>query len=210
MLRTFCLSVIGIPKLSASFLASGMSDSLCLNTRYCHSQSPLALAYAGNIAVTAHRAQGGAKVDSTTSQSSSEIVNFIRESNKIYFGTLNIEQRKTLGITVLHAANHEKIMNDETFKSKFISMGSKKFYLDESYITNLLSGTDGDKLFDELKSKFLEGDLTQMFVYIWEMILSIGEEDDLEIELVESSAERYGFEKPLISETICTYYFIIY
>ena len=151
-----------------------------------------------------------AKVDSTTSQSSSEIVNFIRESNKIYFGTLNIEQRKTLGITVLHAANHEKIMNDETFKSKFISMGSKKFYLDESYITNLLSGTDGDKLFDELKSKFLEGDLTQMFVYIWEMILSIGEEDDLEIELVESSAERYGFEKPLISETICTYYFIIY
>jgi len=142
-----------------------------------------------------------AKVDSTTSQSSSEIVNFIRESNKIYFGTLNIEQRKTLGITVLHAANHEKIMNDETFKSKFISMGSKKFNLDESYITNLLSGTDGDKLFDELRSKFLEGDLTQMFVYIWEMILSIGEEDDLEIELVESSAERYGFEKPLISET---------
>ena len=142
-----------------------------------------------------------AKVDSTTTQSSSEIESFIRESNKIYFGTLTIEQRKTLGITVLHAANHEKIMNDETFKSRFISMSSKKFNLDESHITNLLSRTDGDKLFDELRSKFLEGDLTQMFVYIWEMILSTGEEDDLEIELVENSAERYGFEKPLISET---------
>ena len=142
-----------------------------------------------------------AKADSTTTQSSSEIESFIRESNKIYFGTLTIEQRKTLGITVLHAANHEKIMNDETFKSRFISMSSKKFNLDESHITNLLSRTDGDKLFDELRSKFLEGDLTQMFVYIWEMILSTGEEDDLEIELVENSAERYGFEKPLISET---------
>ncbi|MBC33410.1 MAG: hypothetical protein CMN01_02125 [Rickettsiales bacterium] len=139
--------------------------------------------------------------DSNSTQNSSELVNFIKESNKIYFGTLTIEQRKSIGITVLHVANLEKIRNDDAFKSKFISICSQKFSLNESSVSNILSNTNDDALFSEIRSKFLEGDLSQMFVYIWEMILSVGEEDDLEIELVENTAEKYGFEKPIISET---------
>ena len=139
--------------------------------------------------------------DITSTQKSSELINFIRESNKIYFGTLTVEQRKSVGISVLHAANLDKIRNDEAFKSKFTSICSQKFSLDESAVSNILSNTNDDALFNDIRSKFLEGDLTQMFVYIWEMILSVGEEDDLEIELVENTAEKYGFEKPIISET---------
>ena len=139
--------------------------------------------------------------DSNSTQNSSELVNFIKESNKIYFGTLTIEQRKSIGITVLHVANLEKIRNDDAFKSKFISICSQKFSLNESSVSNILSNTNDDALFSDIRSKFLEGDLSQMFVYIWEMILSVGEEDDLEIELVENTAEKYGFEKPIISET---------
>ena len=139
--------------------------------------------------------------DSNSTQNSSELVNFIKESNKIYFGTLTIEQRKSIVITVLHVANLEKIRNDDAFKSKFISICSQKFSLNESSVSNILSNTNDDALFSDIRSKFLEGDLTQMFVYIWEMILSVGEEDDLEIELVENTAEKYGFEKPIISET---------
>lgn len=141
------------------------------------------------------------KSDITSTQKSSELINFIRESNKIYFGTLTIEQRKSIGITVLHVANLEKIRNDDAFKSKFISICSQKFSLNESSVSNILSNTNDDALFSDIRSKFLEGDLSQMFVYIWEMILSVGEEDDLEIELVENTAEKYGFEKPIISET---------
>ena len=141
------------------------------------------------------------KSDKTSAQTSSELVNFIRESHKIYFGTLTMEQRKSVGISVLHAANLEKIRSDEAFKSKFTSICSQKFSIDESSVSNILSNTNDDNLFNDIRSKFLEGDLTQMFVYIWEMILSVGEEDDSEIELIENTAEKYGFEKPLISET---------
>ena len=99
------------------------------------------------------------KSDKTSAQTSSELVNFIRESHKIYFGTLTMEQRKSVGISVLHAANLEKIRSDEAFKSKFTSICSQKFSIDESSVSNILSNTNDDNLFNDIRSKFLEGDL---------------------------------------------------
>ena len=55
--------------------------------------------------------------------------------------------------------------------------------------------------FDSFKSKFLEGDLTQILIYIWEKVLSIGEEDDFEMELIENVATKFGFESAAINET---------
>ena len=40
-----------------------------------------------------------------------------------------------------------------------------------------------------------------MFTFIWEKILSVGEEDDFEIDLIENSAEKFGLEKQTINDT---------
>ena len=55
--------------------------------------------------------------------------------------------------------------------------------------------------FDNFKNKFLEGDLLQIIIYIWEKILSIGEEDDFELELVEKAASKFGLEPAIINDT---------
>ena len=76
-----------------------------------------------------------------------------------------------------------------------------KFSDDESYVNKLIADTNDDSLFETLKSKFLEGDLTQMFIFLWQTCLSKGDEDDFEVELLESTAEKFSFEKPEIGET---------
>ena len=52
-----------------------------------------------------------------------------------------------------------------------------------------------------LKSKFLEGDLTSNTYLYLGKVLSIGEEDDFEIELIENVATKFGFESAAINET---------
>ena len=131
----------------------------------------------------------------------SEISNFIRDSNKIYFGSLEMDQREAVAVALVHSANYEKIKNDTAFSQKIISMFAKKFGKEDSLISKIFSDTDDANLFDTIKSKFLEGDLGQMFIYIWEKVLSVGEEDDQEVELIETTAEKFSMEKPEIAET---------
>ncbi|MBS91960.1 MAG: hypothetical protein CMM95_02780 [Rickettsiales bacterium] len=133
--------------------------------------------------------------------SASEISSFIRNSNKIYYGSLDIEKRKAIAITIVHVANQEKVKNDGGFRTKIISMFANKFEEDDSYVDKLLNDTNDVSLFEVVKGKFLEGDLSQMFIYIWEKILSKGEEDDSEVELIETTAEKFSMEKPDIAET---------
>ena len=77
-----------------------------------------------------------------------------------------------------------------------------KFEIDSKYTDQLLDSEKDKLVLETLKEKFLEGDLTQMFTYIWEKILSKGqEEDDFEIELIESAAEKFGLEKTGINDT---------
>ena len=80
-------------------------------------------------------------------------------------------------------------------------MLSSKFEVSDSYLNSLFDDIKDGSLFDVLKEKFLEGDLTQMFIYIWEKTLSIGEEDDFQLELIELTAEKFSIEKQNISET---------
>ena len=131
----------------------------------------------------------------------SEISNFIRDSNKIYFGSLEMDQREAVAVAIVHSANYEKIKNDTAFSQKIISMFAKKFGKEDALISKIFSDTDDANLFDTIKSKFLEGDLGQMFIYIWEKVLSVGEEDDQEVELIETTAEKFSMEKPEIAET---------
>ena len=126
---------------------------------------------------------------------------FINNSNKIYFGNLSPEERVSVGITLLHSSNLEKIQNDSNFKNNIMQMFINKFSDDESYVNKLIADTNDDSLFETLKSKFLEGDLTQMFIFLWQTCLSKGDEDDFEVELLESTAEKFSFEKPEIGET---------
>ncbi len=133
--------------------------------------------------------------------SSSEIKSFINNSNKIYFGNLTPEERISVGITILHASNLEKIKKDSNFKNNLMQMFINKFSENESYLNKLVTDTNDDSLFGILKSKFLEGDLTQMFIFLWQTCLSKGDEDDFEVELIESTAEKFSFEKPEIGET---------
>ena len=78
----------------------------------------------------------------------------------------------------------------------------EKFEIDSDYTKELLSQNLDVSALSSIKDKFLEGDLIQMYTYIWEKVLSKGEEeDDFEIQLIESSAENFGLEKPNVNDT---------
>ncbi len=136
-----------------------------------------------------------------SSDSSSEVAKFIKDSNKIYYGNLSPEERVSIAITILFSANNEKVNQEGNFKQNIFSMLSSKFEVSDSYLNSLFDDIKDGSLFDVLKEKFLEGDLTQMFIYIWEKTLSIGEEDDFQLELIELTAEKFSIEKQNISET---------
>ena len=76
-----------------------------------------------------------------------------------------------------------------------------KFEIDSKYTEQLLDSEKDESVLETLREKF-EGDLIQIFTYIWEKILSKGqEEDDFEIELIESAAKKFGLEKTSINDT---------
>ena len=132
-------------------------------------------------------------------ESTSEISTLITDSNKIYYGTLSIDERKSIVATIINVSNIERMEGE--FRKKVVSMLTNKFEIDEPYLEGLLNETKDNSLLETLKSKFLEGDLIQMFIYIWEKTLSKGDEDDSEVELIETTAEKFSLEKENISET---------
>ena len=146
---------------------------------------------------------GEASQSATQSQDMAitHISEFINDANKIYFGTLSIENRKDVALAILHMSNLDKLANDQS-KQKFIKMFNDKFEIDSVKVEKLFNDTSDPSLLEVTKSKFLEGDLTQMVIYIWEKILSKGEEeDDFEIGLVETAADKFSLESQSINET---------
>ena len=139
-------------------------------------------------------------VDSSNN-SISGISELINSANKIYYGTLTIDQRALVALAIFKYSNFEAISNDSSLKDKIISIFANKFELDEATSKKNLEGDINSQNFEDLKSKFLEGDLTQMFIYIWEKTLSSDEEDPFETELVESMQLSFGFEPASVNET---------
>ena len=131
----------------------------------------------------------------------SEVEHFINDANKIYFGTLSIEDRKYVAASILKSSSRSSLQDNAHFKDKFIQTLTKKFEIDSEYAISLLEQEKDPDVLETLKSKFLEGDLIQMFTFIWEKILSVGEEDDFEIDLIENSAEKFGLEKQSLNDT---------
>ena len=131
----------------------------------------------------------------------SGIAEFINSANKIYYGTLTIDQRAFARLAIFKYSNFEAISSDQSLKDKIISIFANKFELDEATSKKNFEGDINSQNFEDLKSKFLEGDLSQMFIYIWEKILSSDEEDPFESELVESMQLRFGFEPASVNET---------
>ena len=131
----------------------------------------------------------------------SEVEHFINDANKIYFGTLSIEDRKYVAASILKSSSRSSLQDNVNFKDKLIQTLTKKFEIDSEYAISLLEQEKDPDALETLKSKFLEGDLIQMFTFIWEKILSVGEEDDFEIDLIENSAEKFGLEKQSLNDT---------
>ena len=131
----------------------------------------------------------------------SEVEHFINDANKIYFGTLSIEDRKYVAASILKSSSRSSLQDKVNFKDKLIQTLTKKFEIDSEYAISLLEQEKDPDALETLKSKFLEGDLIQMFTFIWEKILSVGEEDDFEIDLIENSAEKFGLEKQSLNDT---------
>ncbi len=142
-----------------------------------------------------------AKELQTDSSSFSDISHLINEANKIYFGTLSIDERKFVAVSILHTSNLDKIKKDSNFKKNLIKTSTLKLKVDNKYVDQLFNQDENSSSLELLKEKFLEGDMIQMFTYIWEKVLSIGEEDDFEIELIENTSEKFGLEKPTINDT---------
>ena len=131
----------------------------------------------------------------------SEVEHFINDANKIYFGTLSIEDRKYVAASILKSSSRSSLQDNANFKDKLIQTLTKKFEIDSEYAISLIEQEKDPDALETLKSKFLEGDLIQMFTFIWEKILSVGEEDDFEIDLIENSAEKFGLEKQSFNDT---------
>jgi len=139
---------------------------------------------------------------SSNNESVSEVSRFINDANKIYFGTLSIDERKYVAASILYSSVANKVNNDENYKNKLSKSLVEKFEINSDYVNDLLSQNKDETAFSSLKEKFLEGDLIQMFTYIWEKILSKGEEDDdFEIQLIESSGEIFGLEKTTVNDS---------
>ncbi len=129
-----------------------------------------------------------------------QISEFINEANKIYFGSLSIDNRKDVALAILHISNLDKLGSDQ-LKQKFSQIFTEKFEIDSAKVQKLMNDTNDALLFDVIRTKFLEGDLAQMIIYIWEKILSKGEEeDDFEIGLVENLAEKFSIESQNFNE----------
>ena len=129
-----------------------------------------------------------------------QISEFINEANKIYFGSLSIDNRKDVALAILHISNLDKLGSDQ-LKQKFSEIFTEKFEIDSTKVQKLMNDTNDASLFDVIRTKFLEGDLAQMIIYIWENILSKGEEeDDFEIGLVENLAEKFSIESQNFNE----------
>ena len=129
-----------------------------------------------------------------------QISEFINEANKIYFGSLSIDNRKDIALAILHISNLDKLGSDQ-LKQKFSQIFTEKFEIDSAKVQKLMNDTNDALLFDVIRTKFLEGDLAQMIIYIWENILSKGEEeDDFEIGLVENLAEKFSIESQNFNE----------
>jgi len=124
----------------------------------------------------------------------SEIIELLNESNKIFFESISVSERKLVSIHILIQSNLTKTQNDASFKEKFISMLANKFELDEVYVKNSLEATKDDSMLETIKGKLLEADLNMMFIFIFRNVLSKGEEDFFETELIEGSAEVFEIE----------------
>ena len=137
-----------------------------------------------------------------SSNSVSEISQFLNDANKIYFGTLLIDERKYVAASILYRSMAQKVKDDNNYKVKLVKSLTDKFEIDISYVEELLNQNLDISHLESIKQKFLEGDLIQMFTYIWEKFLTKGEEeDDFEVELIENSGEYFGLEKPNINDT---------
>mgnify|MGYP001411386291 CR=1 FL=1 len=129
-----------------------------------------------------------------------QISEFINEANKIYFGSLSVDNRKDVALAILHISNLNKLVSDQ-LKQKFSDMFTEKFGINPSKVEKLINDTNDPSLFEVIRTKFLEGDLAQMIIYMWEVILSKGEEeDDFEIGLVENLAEKFSIESQNFNE----------
>ena len=106
-------------------------------------------------------------VTSTADKSVSEIDHFINDANKIYFGTLSIDERKFVAASILHSASIAKIKDDSGYKTKLNKTFLEKFDLDPNYTEQLLNQDKDESVLGTLKDKFLEGDLIQMYTYLW-------------------------------------------
>ena len=151
--------------------------------------------------VSDYKEGGGGKSDNEVQEIKiNQISEFINEANKIYFGSLSIENRKDVALAILHISNLHKLTSGQ-FKEKFKTLFTEKFEIDSTKVESLVKETSDPNLLEAIKSKFLEGDLAQMIIYIWEKILSKGdEEDDFETGLVETLGEKFNIESQPFNE----------
>ena len=115
---------------------------------------------------------------------------------------MSVDERKFVAASILHSSSISDINNNPELKKNLSKTLINKFEIDSKYTEQLLDSEKDESVLETLREKFLEGDLIQIFTYIWEKILSKGqEEDDFEIELIESAAEKFGLEKTSINDT---------
>ena len=134
-----------------------------------------------------------------TGDSNAEISELVNNANKIYYGNLTIIQRSVVALSIFKISNSEQISSDPGYKERISSIFTQKFSVEPQILDKIINDSNSND-FESLKNKFLEGDITQLFIFIWEKLLTSDEEDPFETELVESIQLKFGFEPAAINE----------
>ena len=66
-----------------------------------------------------------------------QISEFINEANKIYFGSLSVDNRKDVALAILHISNLNKLVSDQ-LKQKFSDMFTEKFGINPSKVSIII------------------------------------------------------------------------
>ena len=97
--------------------------------------------------------------NSTTDKSAnqdgfSEITKTINSANKIYYGSLSLNERKAVSLTIFIQVNFDKIKSDENYKAKISSLFENKFSFEKKSVEKIFLSSGESSNFDNFKINF--------------------------------------------------------
>ena len=87
----------------------------------------------------------------------SQISKTINNANKIYYGSLSLDERKAVSLTIFIQSNFDKIKSDQEFQNKLLNIFEKKFLFEHSLSKKIIEESGENSQFDSFKKQVFRG-----------------------------------------------------